>query len=63
MRIYNQTAKNIYNFGNIDTLSFDDGEGLINGIPVEVYVSQQTKSAKAQVKRELLRALQDLDDD
>ncbi len=61
MRIYNQTAKNIYNFGSIDTMSVDDGEELINGVPVEEYVAQQTKAAKAQTRRALLLALQELD--
>ena len=61
MRIFNQTAKSIYNFGDIDTFCADDE--YINGVPINEYVKQQTAEAKAKTREALLRALKELDDD
>ena len=60
-RIFNQTAKNIYNLGDIDTLCVDD-DVCVNGLPIETYVEQRTRASKAQTRKALLRALRDLDE-
>lgn len=61
MKVINQTAKSIYNFGDIDTFCADDE--CINGLPIDEYVEQQTKAAKDRTRKALLRALEALDEE
>ena len=63
MKIINQTAKSIYNLGDISTFCSDADEDYIDGVPIDEYVKQQTAEAKAKTREALLRALKELDDD